>query len=536
MSRQKLVETVLVKNEVIKPLKTLQENVDKILSESGITQKYVAAYTFPISRPDKKNLNERVYTRKLWEKVINEGQAERSFGLTDHPEDEGSVKDTACVWKNARFSEDGSLVLADCYLFGQWGRHIQEALDAGGNMGLSTVGYGDFKEDGFTIEESSYELERMADFVLNPSYEVFGSIEDQHTENKLSDDTNTINESTSDESDKPKEKVETMSDTKKATSKIEEKNFKMSIRNLVEKADAIESPLNRKNEYVEILEYFDDVDFAPELKDEVQAKLSDTENKLQELAEKGSKTDELEESTKVLHERVTSLEEEKQELEEKIARLSEEYDRAISLLDSLKSFSRKVKELYETQRAKSNGMVSASEYNELLTYVEGIEKELEEFKMKYASLREKIAKNKKKRENRDDEEKSRRRKVREEYRSLRQAVHEEEDDDDDDDDDDDEDDDDDDEKDESVYTGVNPDVLLYYQDLEEANPAMVKIKKYILSSRTVLEAQREFMRLKSLVEGDFTVERRDIDLEDEGRFERKSHDVHVEHPFHEGWV
>ena len=153
-----------------------RENVlsKTVESTDGKSYNAKAVYTFPISRPDKENLNGRIYTRKLWEKVIKEKQAEGCFGLMDHPEDDGSTKNAWCVWRDLRFNEDKSLVIADAYLFGFWGQQVLEALEAGGSVGLSTSGFGEFKDDDKTLNEETYSLERVADFVLNPSYEVFG--------------------------------------------------------------------------------------------------------------------------------------------------------------------------------------------------------------------------------------------------------------------------------------------------------------------------------------------------------------------------
>jgi len=182
-SRQRFVETCLVTAGEFKK-QNLNESVlsKTIESTDGKAYKAKAVYTFPISRPDKENLNGRVYTSKLWEKVIKEKQAEGCFGLMDHPEDDGSTKNAWCVWRDLRFSEDKKLVIADAYLFGFWGQQVLEALEAGGSVGLSTSGFGEFKDDDKTLNEDTYQLERVADFVLNPSYEVFGHQEDLKTE------------------------------------------------------------------------------------------------------------------------------------------------------------------------------------------------------------------------------------------------------------------------------------------------------------------------------------------------------------------
>lgn len=182
MERKRFVETYKVTADNFKRKNVHESTLGMVESVDGKSYNAKAVYTFPISRPDKENLNGRIYTSKLWEKVIKEKQAEGCFGLMDHPEDDGSTKNAWCVWRNLRFSEDKKLIVADAYLFGFWGQQVLEALEAGGSIGLSTSGFGEFKDDDKTLNEETYSLERVADFVLNPSYEVFGHQEDLKTE------------------------------------------------------------------------------------------------------------------------------------------------------------------------------------------------------------------------------------------------------------------------------------------------------------------------------------------------------------------
>ena len=188
MARQHLVENIQVTPKQYKK-QPLNESTELRVSEAGGDQTYkaLAVYTFPISRPDEKNLNGRIYTSKLWEKVIKEKQADGCYGLMDHPQEDGSTKDYWCVWRNLRFSEDRKLILADAYLFGMWGKQVLEALEAGGSIGLSSSGWGEFNDDNTTLNEETYLLERVADHVLNPSYEVFGHQEDLVTSNESVD-------------------------------------------------------------------------------------------------------------------------------------------------------------------------------------------------------------------------------------------------------------------------------------------------------------------------------------------------------------
>ena len=125
-----------------------------------------------------KNKNGRVYSSGLWSQVIKKQMGENCYSLIGHPEGDGNPANSWAVTRNLRFSEDKKLILADFYLFGPLGRQALAGLEAGGEIGLSTSGFGGFCEDDFTIEESTYELERVADFVLEPSAGVFGTLED----------------------------------------------------------------------------------------------------------------------------------------------------------------------------------------------------------------------------------------------------------------------------------------------------------------------------------------------------------------------
>lgn len=179
----KLVESYLLNPDDYIKVNTLNENQKTIVIEKKGEKKQEftakAVFSFPISRPDEENLNGRVYNKKLWENVEKNLKNSSTFGLMNHPESEGSTKDIWCVWRNLRFSEDKKTVVADAYLVGKWGEMVKEILEAGGQVGLSTSGYGEFLEDKKTVNPDTYELERVADFVFNPSYEVYGTLDDK---------------------------------------------------------------------------------------------------------------------------------------------------------------------------------------------------------------------------------------------------------------------------------------------------------------------------------------------------------------------
>ncbi|KKM63841.1 hypothetical protein LCGC14_1507440, partial [marine sediment metagenome] len=181
--KYKLIESMMVKPQHINKI-NLNESVSRKVLHEGKEYKAIAIFSFPVSRPGQKNYNERIYSESLWNRIIKEKMGENSYGLMGHPEDDGNPKDAWCVWRNVRQEKiNGELfAFADAWLFGPHGRQVNEGIEAGSGVGLSTVGYGDFEEDGITIRESDYELCRVADHVLEPSFGVFGTLEDIKSE------------------------------------------------------------------------------------------------------------------------------------------------------------------------------------------------------------------------------------------------------------------------------------------------------------------------------------------------------------------
>lgn len=543
MAKQKLVEQFVVSPSQYEKIEFSElEEGEKTLSinEAGKkkTYKAEAVYTFPISRPGEKNLNERIYPVKLWEKVIKEKQGNGSYGLMDHPTNEGSTKDAWCVWRNTRFSEDKKLVLADAYLFGPWGRQVKEALEAGGNVGLSTSGFGEFEKDEMTVKADSYELERVADHVLNPSYSVFGTQEDaveteKQTESLESKEELQVSESNqtikNDTSSNDKEKT---MEYKKLNS-FEEKSFRLNVQSQIKEIDKEEKPSIRESLYSDLLSYFEE-GVAEDLREKLEEKLENTRKEIQELAEKGASFDKkVEESKKELTERINSLITEKEEVRSTLEEMTEKFDKASELLDSMKAYSNKLKEMYEVAVAEKNGMITATEYKETLVYIESLEEEKKALKESVQMLRDSLE------EMKVDTE--------EEKKKKKKKMTDEDDDEDEEDEDDDDDDDDEEEVEEKKkkkkedYSHVKPEILDYYRDLEYAMPAVKEIKEEILSSNTLLEAQRTYLRLKSLIFVE-DHERREMPSSKSKFFTEdsskkiKSISKNSFNPHHEGWV
>lgn len=153
------------------------EEIKETLTEAVDGKQYKARYivkNVPTSKYTE-NLNGRIYPRSLDEKLIKEGVADGTLSLADHPDDEGSITRICGVWHNPRIGEHRSY--GDWYLVGELGSLIKETIEAGGKIGLSRVGFGEFLEDGKTVNPETYELERWSDAVLNPSQQVYATYE-----------------------------------------------------------------------------------------------------------------------------------------------------------------------------------------------------------------------------------------------------------------------------------------------------------------------------------------------------------------------
>lgn len=532
MSRQHLIENIVIEPDAYKKGNLpLEESVNVAYGSVNESYKALGVYTFPVSRPDQRNLNNRIYPSQLWENVINSGKAENTFGLMNHPEDDGSVKDIWCVWKNLRFSPDHKLVIADAYLIGHWGQLVLEALEAGGKIGLSSSGWGDFLSDNTTLDPDSFEIERVADFVFNPSYEVYGTVEGKKEEfdnSVLEQKVDSPKEET-EENKRMEEKI-----LEKTSPSLEERNFKLNIKNMFKEARKISDIGERINECRTLLSYFGR-DTENDLYKEIEESITKDNNEIFEgyaicssLKENNSK---LSEDIKSLNEQIEAVKKENGDLQEKV-------EKCCTLLDSLKEYSKKQKDLYDEAVAEKNAMVSVSQYKESLVYSEELEEERDNLKKQIKDLRkslmeakrkiQRLLKEKAKKSEEDDDEDDDEKDVNVDVNVNTDSDEPE----DDSEDDDDEDDDMDDAGEEKKESCINPQVLSYYEDLEYANPKVSIIKEEILSKRTLMEAQKTYLKLRSLVEATST------DQMKLAHFAEKTYAEPVKKkPFlHEGWV
>jgi hypothetical protein len=158
----------------------LSESTKRYLEKNSVvTLEGKNVWKLPISRYDNENANGRVYEKRLWDRVIQEqtDAYQGNTGLADHPlsESDGEFKNAAVVWLNIGLDESTKTVWGEGIFVGDNGRLAEEVMEAGGRVGFSSSGFGELDESRAKyVRWDTYQLERPADIVLNPSQKVFG--------------------------------------------------------------------------------------------------------------------------------------------------------------------------------------------------------------------------------------------------------------------------------------------------------------------------------------------------------------------------
>ena len=359
--------------------KQILSKVVNKLKENGITNG-PKLYKFPVARindADHPNLNGRVYTRELWDNVINKQQDNWKglCGLSDHPEgdDPGQFKQSSIVWLDMMIDDLNKIVWAIGSFVGQYGHLAQEIIEAGGRIGFSSSGFGELMMDGKTVNPDTYQIERVADIVLNPSQGVYGDVTDeQHpnieytsqkavvTEaikeipnNKLSENiateisapkakeplsailkekgnTNTeANSIVSETHGENKEMAENVENKRALVlSEAEEKKLKKYIKQFLAESSEIHNPIDRLKELDEIMEMVESGEIH-DLKEDVEKELVAERARLEEMVKDAqSIQDEFGVSAKVFAENAKKVAQVADTLEEENNSLKENAQKA----------------------------------------------------------------------------------------------------------------------------------------------------------------------------------------------------------------
>ena len=296
-----------------------------------------------------------------------------------------------------------------------------------------------------------------------------------------------------------------------------EKTTRLNILKIVEDADKIEKISDKLTALEEALSYVSS-DFLADLHSTISEKIENLKKESLELAEKGKLTEklneeiQLKESEKIpLQEQITSLQEEKKSLEEKLATAEE-------LIEDLKEHSQKAEQLLEVSDGEVGSRFTAKEYLELAERLLEAEEEI-------AKSEEESRSNKKENDDLEKENDELKEKIsrliskiktlREKNSSLEEALNDytkevedgsmnEEDDDmynrDDFD------------YDNFIEPGISniendleldiqqDEVEDYYDDLVAEEPRYESFKSVIMSCKTLIEAQRTALRLRTAID------------------------------------
>lgn len=155
-------ENMLTESGTLKVLKVIQEAQGDPASDS---------WTAEVWRLDEVNLNGRVYTRSLAERVVRDGI--KTMAYDGHEADFQSGHDFApaiAYCDNPRI--EGNVLVVDIHFLESQRdsasvRNIRELFKAGLPIGVSSVGYGSIDENG--IVQDDYEVVRYLDFVAQPA-------------------------------------------------------------------------------------------------------------------------------------------------------------------------------------------------------------------------------------------------------------------------------------------------------------------------------------------------------------------------------
>jgi hypothetical protein len=379
---QRLVENFIVRSP-LREIRKVQESMRMVEVEidgKKISAQCIAAFTFPISRPGKKNLNNRVYPYALWDKLIREKQGERRFGVCDHPADDGEQPDGSvlkifCVWRNMRYSEDKKLVIMDCYVFGGNGQLFVDAIRADGLPGFSSVGFGDFLEDGITIDPETYQLDRPADWVMNPSYEVFGSIEDEIALPDDSEEGHRIEHTSDTPRTTESESFRKRLTEERAMDKMAEQSYRLQLKGLRKEADGQPDIFGKLSAYKNILPFVEDESFSRD-RNEINEAIIGLEKEIVELAKKGLKLDSIKEEGGKAAIELVDLKTKHETLIKENADLTKKLELATNLADGLKVYAQKLKELKDNAETELDTRFTATEYNEVQAYAEKLTEEI----------------------------------------------------------------------------------------------------------------------------------------------------------------
>lgn len=368
----------------------LTESNNKVMVE-GIEKNVSGGYLVPIWRLDKKNLNERTYTKRLAEKIIKENKV--TLALANHPKDEGSVKDIVAVGKNPTIKN--GVMFAECYFVDEdFEKMVEKILALDGKLGLSSSGLGEVDSSGNVVEEN-FILERYFDvLVSDPSYEVYITKENEMTESienseelENIEEQKDLNDSQLDGNNKEnvEESVQNQENKKLNIDKVyknmknltlEQKNFVISMTRFIREAKEIEEIEEKIDRFNQLLEWCEDGEFVIPIKEEITETLESLQKDYDGLAKKGKQTDNLVEEVSKLNDCLKEKEEEYNKIKELNDGLYEKFDELKDVTNSMKeSYEKSLADKEELEKSLEN-YIEKEKFNQVVEYSSKLESAL----------------------------------------------------------------------------------------------------------------------------------------------------------------
>ena len=154
---------------------------EKMEEKSGSKSKWEC----DIWKLDEENLNGRVYTTKLGERLVSEQPVtivnDGHFCDYCNGQEYENAKATA---DNVRI--DNGVLKCDLHFLeseSAYEKKLEELMDKGVAIGVSSVGYGEYEADGKTIKPETYMVVRLVDFVTMPAGDVYANkVDDEEPE------------------------------------------------------------------------------------------------------------------------------------------------------------------------------------------------------------------------------------------------------------------------------------------------------------------------------------------------------------------
>jgi hypothetical protein len=286
----KLVESFNMTTDLQKQIRKVEDpalresllnhyNGNKLTEGASLTEG-VTLWEMPVSRYDTTNANGRIYEKALWERVISEQRHiwEGGLGLADHPsnDSDGNFKEAAVVWLDLKLDEN-QVVWGTCAFVGNYGTLAEDIIRKGGRVGFSSSGLGDLLEGG-RVDPKTYLIERIADIVLNPSQNVFGTASNK----RESVSSNTGRQQTESVETNLPDKGNTRMSESVTISKLEEKRFRKDIETFLNDAEKISDPQKKLAEMEDLLSMFNN-GAAPELREAVEKKIEGQKAKISSM-------------------------------------------------------------------------------------------------------------------------------------------------------------------------------------------------------------------------------------------------------------